>query len=128
MWMLDRLFERLGRLGGTLLLLGIAMAAIWWGYSTFVGGKTAKVEAKLGKEQADAALQSGADAVGTVAGVNASDADTDSITRSNDRDIRTAPGANAPVDPAVAAAGRRSLCKRAANRNKPECVQHAPAE
>ena len=128
MWLIDFLFDRIGKAATVALAVGLAMALILWGYNSFVGGKTAKVEAKLGKEQTDAALQSGADAVDTVAGVNASDADTDAITRSNDRDIRTAPGADAPVDPAVAAAGRRSLCKRAANRDKPECLQLAPAE
>lgn len=126
MIVIDFLFDKIGKAATVALAVGLAMALILWGYNSFVDGKTAKVEARLGKEQTDAALNSGRDAVETVAGVNSNDADTDATTRSNDRDIRTAPGADAPVDPAVAAAGRRSLCKRAANRDKPECLQYAP--
>jgi hypothetical protein len=126
--LLDRVIGRIGKTMTVVVLLAVAMGAIWWGYSTFASGKSAKVEAKLGREQTGAALESGRDAVGTVAGVNGNGAETDAITRSNEHDIRTAPGASAPVDPAVAAAGRRSLCRRAANRDRPECLQHAPAE
>lgn len=121
------LYNRFGQLGTVILLLALAMGAVWWGYSTFASGKSAKAEAKLGREQTGAAIASGADAVDTVAGVNAGEADSDTLTRSNERDIRNAPGAAAPVDPAAAAAGKRSLCKRAAYRERPECVQQPPA-
>lgn len=60
------LIERLGRLGATALLVAVAMGLIWWGYSTFVGGSRAKVEARLNKEQAEAAIASGTDALETV--------------------------------------------------------------
>jgi hypothetical protein len=52
----------------------------------------------------------------------------DTITEENERDIRKAPGADAPVDPGVRDAGLRSLCRRAAYRGRAECVQFTPAE
>ena len=50
---------------------------------------------------------------------------TDTITRENDHAIRTAPGADAPVDPALRDTGLAGLCRRAAYRGDPKCVQHA---
>lgn len=107
----------------TALILGAVLLWNAWGAAT-----TAKTETKLSTNQTSAALASGADAVGTVGAVGAGDAATDSITRENDRAIRKAPGAAAPVDSAAHAAGIASLCRRAANRGKPECVQQPVAE
>lgn len=87
----------------------------------------AKVETRLARNQAEAATQSGSDAVETVGRQQSAEVATDTITKENDHAIRSAQGADAPVAPAAAAAGRASLCRRAAYRERPECVQHAPA-
>jgi len=111
---------------GWLLSGIIALAAavvIYFTLDAFFAGN-AKVEAELNANRAGAAIESGADAAGTVGEVGTRASETDLITRENENAIRNAPGADAPVDPAANAAGRSSLCRRAAYRNSPECVQH----
>lgn len=110
-------------IGGALFLL-----AVLGGVHSCRLAQTAKTEAKLATGQTGAAIANGKDAVATVGQTQAGEAATDSITRENESAIRQAPGADAPVDPGVDAAGRRSLCRRAANRGKPECLQFAPAK
>lgn len=104
-----------------LLLIGA------WLVNAVTGGKVARVLAELRGNQTEAALESGADAVGTVGAQGAAEDAVDAITEENEDAIRHAEGADAPVAPAADAAGRASLCKRAAYRGRPECVQHAPA-
>lgn len=87
--------------------------------------RTAGTEAKLATGQAGAAIQSGADAVDTIGNTQANEAAADITTKENDDEIRNAPGASAPVDPAVRDAGLRSLCRRASYRSNPQCVQYA---
>lgn len=107
-------------LAGLLGVLILGAVLLWnaWGAAS-----TAKTETKLVTGQADAALKSGADAARTVGKTAGAEAATDSITRENERAIRNAPGADAPVDPALHGAGLRGLCRYAAYRGKPECVQ-----
>lgn len=102
----------------------LALAA-WWLIAALTGGSRAKTEAKLNRNVAGAALDSGSDAVGTMGEQHAAEVAADALTRENDHDIRNARGADAPVDPAASAAGLRSLCKRAAYRQRPECLQYA---
>ncbi len=90
-------------------------------------GATAEAEAKLSASQVGAAQASGRDAVNTVASAAASEAAIDAITLENDRAIRSAPGAAAPVDPALSAAAMRGLCRRAAYSRDPRCVLYPPA-
>jgi len=86
--------------------------------------RTAHAAAKLAAGQAGAAIASGHDAADTIGNRMADDRAADTITRENDDAIRNARGADAPVDPAADAVGRRGLCKRAAYRRDPQCVQH----
>lgn len=116
---------------GRRVLIGLALAALLAGFlwlQSCQTARTAKTEAKLSQNQTEAALASGKDAVETVGETAAGASATDAITRENDRAIRNAPGAAAPVDPAAHAAGIASLCRRAANRGKPECLQQPPAK
>ncbi|MEG3147249.1 hypothetical protein U1839_21565 [Sphingomonas sp. RT2P30] len=87
--------------------------------------RSARVTAKLATGQAGAAIASGQDAANTIGNRMDDDAAGDAITRENDDAIRNAHGALAPVDPDVAAAGLRGLCRRAAYRRDPQCMQHA---
>ena len=87
--------------------------------------RTAKASASLATGQAGAAIESGHDAADTIGNRMANDADTDAITRENDDAIRNAEGAAAPVAAPVRDAGLASLCRRAAYRGKPKCVQYA---
>lgn len=88
---------------------------------------TAKTEIKLSKGQAGAAIASGSDAVQTVGNQAASETASDQVTRENADAIRKAKGADAPVSAAVRDAGIASLCRRAAYKRDPRCVQQAPA-
>jgi len=87
--------------------------------------RTATTTAKLAIGQAGAAIASGHAAADTVGNRMAGDALADAITRENEDAIHHAHGADAPVDPDAAAAGLRGLCRRAAYRRDPQCMQHA---
>lgn len=104
-----------------LALVALALGAAWWLVASLIGGKSAETEARLGRNQADAAHASGGDAVDTVGKQGAAEAAADDLTRRNDDDIRNAEGADAPVAPAAAAAGMRGLCRRAAYRDSARC-------
>ena len=106
-------------------ILFVCLAA--WAISAMTGGATARTEAKLNRNTADAAMASGKDAVATIGAQGAAEQAVDALTKENDHAIRNAEGAGAPVPPAVAAAGRFSLCKRAAYRGTAECMQFTPA-
>ena len=89
--------------------------------------RTAKVGTKLATGQAGASLKSGADAVDTAGNVQGNEIAADAITRENDDAIHKAEGAGAPVAASVRNAGLASLCRRAAYRGDPKCVQQPPA-
>jgi hypothetical protein len=110
--------------------IGLLLAVLIGGTVTLRScqtARTAKIEAKLNQNQTGAALESGADAVGTIGAQGAAEDDVDRITRENEREIRQAEGADVPVHPDVHSAGMRALCQRAAYRGRRECLQLAPA-
>ena len=108
--------------------LAIAAAALillaLFGWHEWQASRTASTEARLASGQAGAALASGQDAANAIGNRMDADAATDTITRENDHAIRTAPGADAPVDPALRDTALRGLCRRAAYRHDPKCLQH----
>lgn len=87
--------------------------------------RTAETQTKLATGQAGATLISGNDAVNTIGNRMDADAATDQLTKENADAIHHAEGASAPVAAPVRDAGLASLCRRAAYRGKPECVQYA---
>lgn len=90
--------------------------------------RSAASQARVERSQAEAASNSAADAIGTVARAGAAERASEDLTRSNDKEIRNAEGADTRVGSGVDAAGRRSLCRRAAYRDDPKCrVFNAPA-
>ena len=105
---------------GVIALVG----ALWWLYAAVTAKPRA--EASLGRNQAEAAQASGRDAANAVGAASDRESGIDATTRSNEKEIRDAQGANASVDPAVRDAGLRSLCRRASYRRDPKCVQLAP--
>ena len=107
---------------------GLIIFAAWWIVTSLIGGKTAKTEARLSENQAEAAMESGTDAVETVGKTIEYERHVDYITRETERAIREAPGADAPVDPRLDGIARQRLCQRPAYSQHPDCVQHAPAE
>lgn len=117
----------LSKTGGKIIALAIAAAivglVVWGGLTLFGNGLNIRRTATLERGQAGAAVESGKDAIGTVAGAGRRDAGIDDQTRENDHAIRSAEGASAPVSDAADRAGRDSLCKRAAYRGSADCVQ-----
>ncbi len=108
------------------VLVGLVLALLLAGFlilQSCQNATTAKTEAKLGEAQTGAAIASGADAANTVGDTSARAAETDRTTMENADEIRKAPGAAAPVADGVHDAGLRALCKRAAYRGRPECLQ-----
>lgn len=114
-------------LAGKLITFAVAVALLVAAFfavrALFIGGL--ETEVKLGRNTTEAALESGRDAVGTVGAQGAAEDAVDTITEENENAIRNAEGADASVAPAADAAGRASLCKRAAYRERPECMQLA---
>ena len=96
--------------------------------SALLSGSRAKVEAKLNANRADAAIATGQDAANTVADVGASTSAIDRTTMENDREIRNAPGAKAPLDPDLHRAGVVGLCRYPAYRGTPQCMPYTVAK
>jgi predicted lipid-binding transport protein (Tim44 family) len=78
-------------------------------------------QTRLEHAQGNAAANSAADAVNTVAASGEAQAASEAQTRKNEQEIRNAKGASNAVDPAVRDAGLRSLCGRAVYRDSAKC-------
>jgi FtsZ-interacting cell division protein ZipA len=78
-------------------------------------------QSRMERSQAEAASNSAADAIGTVARSGESERASEDLTRSNEQQIRSAQGANDKVNPAVRDAGIAALCRRQAYRDNPRC-------
>lgn len=116
---------------GRRVVIGAAIASLVFAFLSVRScqtAQTAKTEAKLATGQTGAALESGADAVGAIGRTHQSEVRIDVITQENERAIRQAEGADAPVSDAVHAAGLRALCRRAAYRGSEQCLQQPPAD
>jgi hypothetical protein len=73
------------------------------------------------RSQAEAAANSAADAIGTVAASGEAERASEDLTRINEQQIRAAEGSNAAVNPAARDAGIAALCRRQAYRDDPRC-------
>ncbi|MDQ0462645.1 hypothetical protein QO010_000393 [Caulobacter ginsengisoli] len=102
--------------------LALTMLAAGWWLITEPGRARARTNLAAAEAiQAQGQAAAGRDAVAIVTASAARDAATDRQTQENRDAILAAPGASAPVDPAVGAAGRRAVCLRHASRRLPEC-------
>lgn len=114
--------KNLAKLAAVAALLLIVLALFGW--HEWQVSRAAKTEAKLATGQAGAALASGQDSANTIGNRMEADAGEDTITRENDHAIHIAPGADTPVNPALRDAALHGLCRRAAYRHDPKCLQH----
>ena len=105
---------------GAVLLLGL----IAFGVHSCDQRRSKAAQTRLERSQAEAASNSAADAIGTVARSGEAAAASEDLTRSNERDIRNAAGASDKVNPASRDAGLAALCRRQAYANDPRCRQH----
>jgi hypothetical protein len=108
----------------TLLLIG-ALALFgflaWAGPTACQAWRDRAAQERLNQEQGNAASASGKDAVETTANAGQREADSEALTRENQRDILAAPGAGERVNSGVDVAGRRALCRRPAYAKDPRC-------
>lgn len=107
----------------TLIVAAIALALFLLLLNRCSQERSASAEARLNRNVAGAAVESGQDAVQTAGTVAAHEAASDETGRINDAEIRNAPGADQAVPAAVDAAARSSLCRRAAYRLDPACLR-----
>lgn len=109
------------KLAGYILAALAVILALVWLYSAITANP--KAEARLGRNQAEAAAESGSDAVNTVGAAGDREAAIDALTRDNDRSIRDAEGSDVPVAAPARDAGLDALCRRAAYRNSLRCLE-----
>lgn len=110
----------------TMVLILIVVALVLFGTSQCSKRRSLDAQSKVTQGQGDAFHNSASDAINTQGGVSQRQGQSDDLTRSNEKDIRNAPGSNAPVDPAARDAGLRALCKRTAYRDNPKCRVFQP--
>jgi lipopolysaccharide export LptBFGC system permease protein LptF len=79
-------------------------------------------QSRVDQSQAEAAQNSAAEAIGTVARSGEYQAASEAITRDNYRDIRAAQGSDQHVTAAVQGAGLVALCRRDAYKDAPKCA------
>ncbi len=115
-------------LRGTLIAGAVALLLALLLLGQCQRARTAGAQAKLSTETGQAAVESGRDAVGSVSAAAARADAGEAIGRMNDEAIHGAAGADQPVPPAVAAAVRSGLCRRAAYRGDPGCLRFTPAK
>jgi hypothetical protein len=83
--------------------------------------REAAAQARIDREQKDARIDSGRDAVETVGNAAAREQESADLGRRNEQEIRNAQGASDKVGRGVGDAGIDSLCRRAAYRDSERC-------
>lgn len=84
-------------------------------------------QSRVEASQAAAARQSSADAINTVSASGERESASEGLSRSNEREIRSAEGADVRVGAGVNVAGLRSLCRRPSYRDDPRCDLFRPS-
>jgi hypothetical protein len=78
-------------------------------------------QSRVDAAQGEAKDESSADAINTVSRSGEAQAESEALSRSNEKEIRNAEGANERVGAGVNTAGLRALCRREAYRNSDRC-------
>ena len=117
-----------GKSYGTEVVVKIGLLVLFMVMAVLLLGQCEKrreeaAQARLEKEIGAAKDASGADAINTITAREAAAVESENLTRNNERDIRTAPGAGDRVNSGVDLAGRKALCKRAAYKDTPQCKE-----
>ena len=117
-------------IGARLIVTALAVLALIVGTALFVRScdkrRSQASQTRVERSQAEAASNSAADAIGTVARSGEAERASEELTRTNEKDIRNAEGASDPVNPAARDAGLRALCLRSAYRDDPKCRVFKP--
>lgn len=115
-------------IGARLIAYVVGVILLVVGIGLFVRSCDARhskaAQTRVERSQSEAQSNSAADAIGTVSRSGEAEKASEDITRSNEQQIRAAPGANDKVNPAVRDAGIAALCRRQAYAHDPRC--HRP--
>lgn len=120
-FLVDRLGPRLATPVLWLMLGLLVIALLATGKCALDRG--AKTEARLSRNQTDAAVNSGRDAVETVGERAASEAAGERVVKETEDEIQRAEDAGAVTD-----AGRDGLCRLAGYSKRPECLRRPSPE
>lgn len=105
-----------------MIVAGLVVVAVLWGAVHFyTKSRTQAAQARVERAQGDAASTSAKDAIGAVVAAGERETASEELTRTNEKDIRNAKGADVRVDPDVSAAGLRALCRRSAYADSERC-------
>lgn len=115
---------------GVKLVAGLILGGLllYMGWRTFLAPGQAQAKHDVVQAQGRAAIakagqDAGAAAVPIITNNYYGQQKSDRQTQENSRAILQAPGAGQPIDPALAAVGRRAICMRASAAGLPECQQ-----
>ncbi len=115
-----------GRLIAMVVAALVLVAAVTFGLYQCDQRRNEAAQGRVDSAQAGAQQESGADAINTVSAAGQREAGSEDLTRSNEREIRGAEGANERIGPGVDYAGRAALCRRKAYENDPKCKVMKP--
>lgn len=102
-----------------LAVLALILAILW--LDGCEERRSIGAQQKVERSQGEAQSNSARDAIATQGQVNANEQASADVGRANEKEIRDAEGSNQAVSGPANAAGRASLCRRAAYRDRPEC-------
>jgi hypothetical protein len=110
------------RVWAGILLVGLVLGIAIFGPRACASMKRKLADQKVNTARAEGQVKAASDATVITADALTNAAATDDQTRSNEREIRAAPGADTPVAADTNSAGIRALCLRPTYRDKPRCV------
>jgi predicted membrane-bound mannosyltransferase len=114
------------RLIGTLVAILVLIAAVGLTVRSCDKRHSQAAQSRVEASQGAAKSESAADAVNTVSSAGERESASETLSRTNERDIRNAQGANVAVNSDVDLAGRRALCLRSVYRSDPKCRMFQP--
>ena len=123
------MIERLGARVIAAIILGLFVVGLLvFGVTQCQQRRSQGAQSRVERGQTEALSNSAADAIGAVRASGEAERASEELTRTNEKEIRNADGANDPVNPAARDAGLRSLCRRPAYRDSERCrLFQAPA-
>lgn len=113
------LASTVGKIIAALVLVVIVLGGLQ--FCSWQRARQQAAESRLQRNQTEALSNSAQDAIATQGRSQAEERASEELSRSNEKEIRDAEGANDRVNPAVRDAGLRSLCRRAAYRDSERC-------
>lgn len=120
----------MGKLGAKLIAIlalgAVALTLLIFGLAQWRKAHTEAAERRVERAQGNAVVESAKDAIATQGAAQRRETASEALTAANEKEIRNAKGADAPVDPAARDAGLASLCRRPAYHSDERCLRFTP--